>query len=220
MPVKKKAKRKPAPRHSKKVGLPPGTLVYVGEKKVESVRITLLDYDEQRFEEKQVARIEECFPFRQTPTVTWVNIDGLHEVDTIDRLVGLFAADQMPAAGGRSPTLPEMTAAALEVLNGDPDGFFLMVEGSQPDWRGHENAPLDGLVAEMLDFDDAIRVGDRTQPVCNHEARAITHEIDEAGLYQPLALRVQIARGFVQDKDPRVGQYGSSDCQSLTLATT
>jgi len=90
MPVKKKAKRKPAPRHSKKVGLPPGTLVHVGEKKVESVRITLMDYDEQRFEEKQVARIEECLPFRQTPTVTWVNVDGLHEIDAIDKLGKAF----------------------------------------------------------------------------------------------------------------------------------
>jgi magnesium transporter len=90
MPTRKKARHKPAPRRSKKVGLPPGTLVHVGEKKVESVRITIMDYDEQRFEEKQVARIEECFPFKQTPTVTWVNIDGLHDVGTIEKLGQAF----------------------------------------------------------------------------------------------------------------------------------
>ena len=44
-------------RHSKKAGLPPGTLVYVCERKVESVRVTYLDYDEQNVEEKQVSTI-------------------------------------------------------------------------------------------------------------------------------------------------------------------
>ncbi len=71
---------------SKKAGLPPGTLVHVGEKKVESVRVTCLDYDEQNVEEKQVSAIEECFPFKATPTVTWINIDGLHDVEMIERL--------------------------------------------------------------------------------------------------------------------------------------
>ena len=73
-------------------------------------------------------------------------------------LFGLFADDHMPEEPLRSPTLPEMTRAALEVLDHDPDGFFLMVEGSQPDWRGHDQEPLDAIVAEMLDLDRAIEV--------------------------------------------------------------
>jgi alkaline phosphatase len=76
----------------------------------------------------------------------------------VDRLFGLFTEEHLPAAPTRSPTLPAMTRAALEVLDHDPDGFFLMVEGSQPDWRGHDNAPMDAVVAEMLDFDQAIGV--------------------------------------------------------------
>ena len=73
-------------RSGKKRGMPPGTLVHVGEKKVEFVRITYLDYDEQNFEEKQVSSIEDCFSFKTTPTVTWINIDGLHEVEIIEEL--------------------------------------------------------------------------------------------------------------------------------------
>ncbi|UCF44535.1 MAG: magnesium/cobalt transporter CorA [Planctomycetota bacterium] len=73
-------------KHSKKAGLPPGTLVHVGEKKTEKVRITLIDYTEQDFQEKTVDNIEECFPFKATPTVTWINIDGLHHVETIEKL--------------------------------------------------------------------------------------------------------------------------------------
>ncbi|MHC4734936.1 MAG: CorA family divalent cation transporter, partial [Planctomycetota bacterium] len=73
-------------RRSKKAGLPPGTLIHIGEKKEEVVRIIYLDYDEQNFEEKQVAKIEECFSFKTTPTLTWINIDGLHDVKLIEKL--------------------------------------------------------------------------------------------------------------------------------------
>ena len=85
-----KVKRRYSRRHSKKAGLPPGTLVHVGERKVESVRITVIDYDEQNVTAKQVASVEECFPFKKTPTVTWINIDGLHEVEVVEKLGKAF----------------------------------------------------------------------------------------------------------------------------------
>ena len=81
------------------------------------------------------------------------------DLDSTDRLFGLFAEDGMPAAPLRTPGLPDMTRAAIEVLDHDEDGFFLMVEGSQPDWRGHDNEPAQAVTAEMLDFDRAIGVG-------------------------------------------------------------
>jgi alkaline phosphatase len=79
-------------------------------------------------------------------------------LDTVATLVGVFAEDGMPAAADRAPTLVEMTAAALATLDRDPDGFFLMVEGSQPDWREHDNAPLGAVAAEVLDMDRAVAV--------------------------------------------------------------
>ncbi len=73
-------------KRSRKAGLPPGTLVHIGEKKVEKAKISLIDYDETQFQERQVKTIEECFPFKDTSTVTWINIDGIHEVDIIAKL--------------------------------------------------------------------------------------------------------------------------------------
>jgi len=73
-------------RHSRKAGLPPGTLVHIGERKAEQIRITLIDYNEQNFQERVVEKVEECFPFRETPTVTWINIDGLHQIETIEKI--------------------------------------------------------------------------------------------------------------------------------------
>jgi len=71
---------------AKKAGLPPGTLTYLGEKKVEKVKINLIDYDETQFQEKEVKTVEECFPFKDTPTVTWINIDGVHDIELIEKL--------------------------------------------------------------------------------------------------------------------------------------
>jgi magnesium transporter len=73
-------------RRSKKAGLPPGTLVHIGEKKIEESKITVLDYDEVHFQEKEIKRIEECFLFKDSPTVTWINIDGLHQVEILEKL--------------------------------------------------------------------------------------------------------------------------------------
>jgi magnesium transporter len=74
----------------KKMGLPPGTLVHVGEKKAEKVRISIIDYDEAHVEEKEAKTVEECFPFKDKPSVTWINVDGLHEVNLIEQLGAHF----------------------------------------------------------------------------------------------------------------------------------
>jgi len=77
---------KPIKKRSRKAGLPPGTLVHIGERKAEFVRITVIDYNEQNFQEKEVSAVEECLPFKATPTVTWINIDGLHKIELIEKL--------------------------------------------------------------------------------------------------------------------------------------
>jgi len=73
-------------RRLKKIGLPPGTPVFVGEKKIEKTKITIIDYDEKQFQEKEARTVEECFPFKDTPTVTWINIDGIHQVDIVENI--------------------------------------------------------------------------------------------------------------------------------------
>ena len=50
------------------------------------VKITLIDYGPDSFEEKQLADIEQCFPYRDKPTVTWINVEGLHDVSLIEKL--------------------------------------------------------------------------------------------------------------------------------------
>ncbi len=77
-------------KSSEKAGLPPGTVVFVGEQKVEEIRITIIDYDEHQYAEREIKNIEECFPYKDTPSISWINIDGVHQVDVIEKLGAHF----------------------------------------------------------------------------------------------------------------------------------
>ena len=73
-------------RLSKKAGLPPGTLAYMGKKQTEPVRTTVMDYDETNLLEQEIETIEECFPFKDQPSVTWIHIEGIHQENVIDAI--------------------------------------------------------------------------------------------------------------------------------------
>ncbi len=75
---------------SEKAGLSPGILVHVGENKIENTKINIMDYDPEQIREKGVMQIEECFPFKDLPSITWINIDGLHEPELIDKIGKYF----------------------------------------------------------------------------------------------------------------------------------
>lgn len=71
---------------SRTIGLAPGTLIHVGEKKTEKIKITVIDYSKDLFQEKCVPDIKECFRFKETDSVTWINIDGIHDIKSIESI--------------------------------------------------------------------------------------------------------------------------------------
>lgn len=76
-----------------------------------------------------------------------------------EKLIGLFAPIELPKQIDRDPSvpsLPQMTKAALQRLQQNPNGFFLLVEGSQIDWAGHDN-DIVGVMSELKDFEAAFQ---------------------------------------------------------------
>lgn len=71
---------------SRKAGLPPGTVMHIGERKSETVKISIIDYNDEQIKEKLLEKADDCFPFKDTQTVTWINIDSIHDVDIIEKL--------------------------------------------------------------------------------------------------------------------------------------
>ncbi|MEE4351774.1 MAG: magnesium/cobalt transporter CorA [Desulfatiglans sp.] len=77
-------------KSSKKAGLPPGALIHVGDKKAEEVSIRIIDYNEKDFEERDLSPVHETFSCKETSTVTWISVDGLHDVDIIQNIGEAF----------------------------------------------------------------------------------------------------------------------------------
>ena len=74
-------------RRSKKQGLPPGTMVHVGDKKSEKVKITLLDYDDNgHVTEKKIDDVNICKEFRDQTSMTWIDLEGLNDLDALSAL--------------------------------------------------------------------------------------------------------------------------------------
>ena len=71
---------------SVKTGLPPGALVHVGERKVEAVKVRVFEYDEAQLREEQLSTPDECVPPGKRSTITWVDVEGLHDVEALGRL--------------------------------------------------------------------------------------------------------------------------------------
>jgi magnesium transporter len=91
---RKSANRKKIIRPRGKPGLAPGSLVYTGDKAPLVPRVTMLDYDEHRVVEKELVQVDDCVPFKDAQTVTWINVDSVTKpgvLENFGRVMGFHA---------------------------------------------------------------------------------------------------------------------------------
>lgn len=74
---------------------------------------------------------------------------------TSGKLAAVLYEDHPPKFSERGDFLPDASVKAIELLSRSKKGFFMMIEGSQIDWAGHDNDTM-RIVGEMLDFDKTI----------------------------------------------------------------
>ncbi|WP_339734758.1 magnesium/cobalt transporter CorA [uncultured Gimesia sp.] len=74
---------------SKKVGMPPGSLIHVGDFDEEETRISVIDYGRIDLEEPVVETVEDLLKFREKDSITWVCLEGLKNVE-ITELIGKY----------------------------------------------------------------------------------------------------------------------------------
>ncbi|MBM3707233.1 MAG: magnesium/cobalt transporter CorA [Actinobacteria bacterium] len=77
-------------KRSSKAGMPAGSLIHIGEKKVDKIKIKLINYSEHDFIEQDIKDIEQCFEYKDEKTVTWINIDGIHDIEILSKLGDCF----------------------------------------------------------------------------------------------------------------------------------
>ena len=77
-------------RSKKRAGSAPGTLVHVGEERTESVALSVIHYDDASLTAQPLARIDDARALLRPGATTWVNIDGIHDVATIEQVGRTF----------------------------------------------------------------------------------------------------------------------------------
>lgn len=90
MAKEKRGKKTAVSRQGKKSGLPPGTPVYVGVQKRDAVKIDVLCYSGEHFEELQNVLVEDCLRMRKSGETLWININGVHDVQLIQNIANGF----------------------------------------------------------------------------------------------------------------------------------
>lgn len=66
--------------------MPPGSVVHVGERKLDTPRITLTHYSESDYQEQEISDLPACIPFLDDTQTTWLNVDGIHETEIVARI--------------------------------------------------------------------------------------------------------------------------------------
>ena len=80
---------------SGKSGLPPGSLIHVGEVLDPVGSMSVIDYSKGKFEEKKIQSIDEILDYKDSETVTWVIIEGLADVNIVERIGAIFGIHQL-----------------------------------------------------------------------------------------------------------------------------
>ncbi len=77
-------------RRSAKTGLPPGSLIHIGQRHTEKAKITLCEYDESHFQEREISTLEGVISPPTGSAVTWIHIDGLQETRLLEQMGSIF----------------------------------------------------------------------------------------------------------------------------------
>ena len=162
-------------RQVKGAGVAPGTLVHTGEQKMERVRLRALDYDGAVLRESEVDTLDGLLELRDSSSVSWINVDGLHDIDLVRDLGEHFGLHPLVLEDivhvGQRPkeeAYPGYDAIVLPMLEWDAEGGFVREEQLSlilgPTW--------------VLTFQE--RVGDAFEPV-RERLRAAKGRIRERG---------------------------------------
>ncbi|MGB5270565.1 MAG: magnesium/cobalt transporter CorA [Eudoraea sp.] len=80
------------------IGLSPDDISFRGEQKMDKILLRLIDFDVENLEEKVVEKIDTLLEYQKKPTVTWFNVDGLHDTKIIEEIGEGFNFDKLVLA--------------------------------------------------------------------------------------------------------------------------
>lgn len=120
---------------TEKSGLPPGALVHIGKHRSAKPRLTVLDYTVNNHSETTCEAVEKCYPYRDSESVSWLNLDGLSDTNLIAQIGEHFGLHPLLLEDvlntNHRPKVEEFedyTFLTLKMLGISPDGKSFISE--------------------------------------------------------------------------------------------
>ena len=169
----------------KRVALSPGTVEYVGEKRIEKVRVGTMNYDAKHLDEKKDATIDDCYPLRESPGASWIDVHGLHDTDLLQKLGAHF---------GLHPLVLE------DVVN----------VGQRPKLEQYDDYLY--LVIKMLSYDEPTNqvIGEQVSLILGSNY-VLTFQEREGDVFDPVRDRIRGGTGRIRGLGPDYLAYALLD---------
>lgn len=172
-------------KRTRKVGLPPGTLVYTGNGEKEPVKITIIDYDEKHLQEHEILDCAECLPYRDSPTVTWLNIDSIQNVNVIEEI-------------GRNFSIHPLVLEDLMSVN------------QRPKMENYDDYSF--IVLRMLRVnEDKGKIEDEQLSLIVGSSFVISFQEYEGDVFEPIRTRIREDKGIIRKSNSDYPVYALID---------
>ncbi len=172
-------------RTSTKPASSPGTLEYVGEHRVAPVKLQVMDYDQSHVEEKDLLSAEETFPYKHSPRPSWINIDGLHDLDTVRKIGAEYAIHPL--------VLEDIVHTRQRPKLVDYDDYLY-------------------LVFKMLSFDEqSHRVTSEQVSIILRENAVLSFQETPGDVFDPVRARIRSGKGRIRGLGPDYLAYALLD---------
>jgi len=160
-------------KRSKKVGQPPGTLIHIGEETAKDASISVIAYRDEQFLEKEAASVEECLTFKNSESVSWINVEGINRPDILEKLGQCF---------GIHPLALEDIMATDQRPKIDDFGDYLFIVLKMIRYNGNNGG---------LDMEQVSLVLGRNFVISFQEGR-------EGDVFDPVRERLRTAKGRIR----------------------
>jgi len=180
--LKRRRRPKYFERRGEPAGTPPGTLIPPKVPRAEKVRITVIDYTPDNYTEFEAASVEDCAKYKDTESVTWINIDGVEDIDILIKVGEYFGVHPL----------------ALEDIQD--------VE-QRPKLEEYENSYL--IVVKLMEFDDVMH--SEQISILLGRKYVITVQEREGDCFEPIRDRLRKKSGRIRDRGPDYLAYAILD---------
>ncbi|NLV67695.1 MAG: magnesium/cobalt transporter CorA [Spirochaetes bacterium] len=166
----------PVRKTGKKAGAPPGTIMHLGEHKTYRVKITRVNYDENNYSEKEDISVDELFTPHPGFNVEWVNFDGIHDVEMVERIGSHYGINML---------------VLEDIVN----------SSQRPKFEDYDDYVY--IVLRMLKYDEAKNETESEQVsiILNHD-KVLTFQEKESDDFESIRERIRKKKGKLHRSGP------------------